>query len=413
MPGERFDAIIVGAGAAGLSLACHLADSGWGDKVLVVDDADQPLEQKSWAWWSRGDGLLDAAASAVIGTLRVAGATWQRDLAIAPYSYRRITGPELSAATDRFIAERPGYERLSGSVTAIAQDSTGARLVIEVPHDGHRRTVEVAARWVFDSVGPGEPSRGSGTRAYLDFHGLYIDCPTDVFDTGTATLMDFRTDQSAGTAFVYVLPLTARSALVERTVFAFSDRYDRTRQATLQESRVRQYLREHVRAGAYRVTGHEVGIIPLERGPVAKPSGWIVPIGARAGMVKASTGYGFERIQRHSAAIASCVASGRHPASAARECHWARTLDHALLRVMHADPAQAPDIFATLFARNPAPRVLSFLDEDASWRDQLKLCATMPRAPFVRAQVRAATSTRVAGPRVPHAESDKVSLPSR
>lgn len=36
LPGERFDAVIVGAGAAGLSLACHLAHAGWGDKGLFA-----------------------------------------------------------------------------------------------------------------------------------------------------------------------------------------------------------------------------------------------------------------------------------------------------------------------------------------------------------------------------------------
>lgn len=70
--------------------------------------------------------------------------------------------------------------------------------------------------------------------------------------------MDFRTDQSAGLAFMYVLPTSARSALVERTVFAYSDTYDRELAGSHHEAHVRDYLRTHVGAGAYGVTGSEV-----------------------------------------------------------------------------------------------------------------------------------------------------------
>ncbi|WP_291379389.1 lycopene cyclase family protein [Demequina sp.] len=413
LPGERFDAVIVGAGAAGLSLACHLADAGWGDKVLIVDDASHPLEARSWAWWSKGTGLLDSAASVEVRHLRVAGGGWRRTQALEPYSYRRITGPELSAETDRIIGARPGYRRVVGSARALAREGAGCRVLIDVPEPGGARTVEVSARWVFDSVGLGVPSASPASAAYLDFHGLHIECPTDVFDPGTATLMDFRTDQTAGAAFVYVLPTSARSALVERTVFAFSDTYDRGLHGARHEDHVRDYIGAHVRAGAYKVTGREVGTIPLQRGPAPTPKGPVIPIGATAGMVRASTGYGFARIQRHSAAIASCLARGRHPASAAPARRWSRALDDALLRVIREDRTAAVELFATLFTRNPAPRILAFLEEEASPLSQIALCVTLPVGPFLRAQVRAATGTRAANPRVPYAESDTVSHPSR
>jgi lycopene beta-cyclase len=386
-----FDAVIVGAGAAGLSLASHLAHAGWGDKVLLVDDAPHALEARSWAWWSTGAGLLDSAASAVIDHLRVAGVGWRRSMAIAPYAYRRITGRELSAATDRIIGANAGYQRLVGSVRSLAPQGSGCRVMIDLPEPGGVRTVEVSARWVFDSVGLGSSPTPPASAAFLDFHGLHIECPTDVFDPGTATLMDFRTDQSAGAAFVYVLPTSARSALVERTVFAFSDTYDRDLHGARHEAHVRDYLRAHVRAGAYRVTGREVGTIPLQRGPFSRPNGPVIPIGASAGMVKASTGYGFDRIQRHSAAIAWSLARGRNPASAARSQRWSRVLDDALLRVIREDPAKAVEVFAALLTRNPASRILRFLDEDASLLSQCRLFATLPLAPFVRAQVRAVT----------------------
>ncbi len=232
---------------------------------------------------------------------------------------------------------------------------------------------------------------------HLDFLGLHVECPNDAFEPGTATLMDFRTDQSSGVAFMYVLPTSARSALVERTVFAQSRAADprvadpRVAECD-QEEFVVEYLTQCLGVNSYQVTGCEIGVIPLDRRPRAAPKGSVIPIGARAGMVKASTGYGFERIQRHSAAIASCLSEGRSPTHATPTHRWNRALDNALLTVLRDDPANALSFLETLLTRNPVQRVLAFLDEDASLHAQLRLFATLPMAPFVRSQVRAVTS---------------------
>jgi hypothetical protein len=41
--------------------------------------------------------------------------------------------------------------------------------------------------------------------------------------------------------------------------------------------------------------------------------------------------------------------------------------------------------FARLFARNPAERVLSFLDETSTIGDDLRIMASLPPGPFLRA----------------------------
>ena len=106
-------------------------------------------------------------------------------------------------------------------------------------------------------------------------------------------------------------------------------------------------------------------------------------------MVKASTGYGFARIQRHSAAIAARLIRGRGPAGAAPVHRWHRALDGALLRVVRDDPAGALDVLTALFAQNPADRILAFQDEDARLRSQVQLYATLPLPPFAHAHLRA------------------------
>ena len=212
-------------------------------------------------------------------------------------------------------------------------------MTIEAPEVGGVRTVEVSARWVFDSVGVVSSPAPRAPEAHLDFLGLHVECATDTFDPGAVTLMDFRTDQSDGVSFIYVLPTSTRSALVERTTFVVAGAEGASAIGPGHEPHVRDYLEARLGVGTYRITGREVGTIPLERRPPAKPVGALIPIGARAGMVKASTGYGFERIQRHSAAMAACLTQGRHPARAAPAHRWYRALDDALLRVIEMSRA--------------------------------------------------------------------------
>ncbi|NTV38742.1 MAG: lycopene beta cyclase [Demequinaceae bacterium] len=387
----------MGAGAAGLSLACHLADAGWGDAVLLVDDGSHPIDRRSWAWWTTGGGLLDPEASIVCDRQWVVGPGWRRAMALTPYSYRRLTGPQLSAAAERIVGSRRGYRRASGTVRAVVEDGSGCRVTIDLPPSSGALTVEISARWVFDSVGVGS-APASAHAAELDFLGLHVECPGDTFDQGAVTLMDFRTDQSAGVSFIYVLPTSPRSALVERTTFvvtgAGAGADDREAIGSSHEAHVRDYLLTCLDVDRYQVVGREAGTIPLERHPPATAAGSQIPIGARAGMVKASTGYGFERIQRHSKAIATLLSQGRSPADAATVHRWSRALDAALLRVIRDEPARAVEIFAALLTRNPAPRILAFLDEDATLRGQFLLFATLPLAPFARAQCRAMTRGR-------------------
>lgn len=351
-------------------------------------------EQRAWAWWSTGTELLAQAASTTVDHLWVAGPSWRRRMDLHPYAYRRITGQELSAATDRLIGARPGYRRAVASVRSLERDAVGGAVELDLSHSGGDRAVEVTARGVFDSVGVGASPGGFAATAYLDFHGLHVECPTDTFDPGAASLMDLRTDQAAGAAFVNVLPTTARTALVERTVFAFSDTYDRDAESARHEAHVHDYLHRHLSASDYRVTGREVGTIPLRRGPVSRPTGPVIPIGARAGTVKASTGYGFARIQRHSAAIASHLVRDRSPAHAAPARRWSRAMDEVLLRIIREEPVAGVEVFAVLLMRNPASRIFAFLDEDASLLSQFRLGRTLPLAPFTRAFARMMTGRR-------------------
>lgn len=379
---ETVDAVVVGGGASGLSLVCHLAAAAWHGDVLLVDDGAVPPDAPAWAYWSRGDGLLDGAASPGSDRLRVRGPDLDRTLDLGPYRYRTITGPRLREATDVLLAGAPGTRQARGRVTAVRPDGDGALVRVD-PLDGGRPWT-VRTRWVFDSVGPATADPPV-TTPHLEFVGHRVECDVDVFDSAVPTLMDFRTDQSAGLAFLYVLPTSPRAALVEHTRFVVPD--GRPRPDADHQAALRRALAD-LGASRHRVVGVERGTIPLHVAPPARPAGCVVPVGTPAGMVKASTGYGYARIQRHSAQIARSLVRHGHPFDVPGPDRWHRGLDALLLEVVRDEPEAVVAVFSRLFARNPAERVLAFLDEDTTLLEELLLFRTLPVAPYWRALVR-------------------------
>ena len=142
--------------------------------------------------------------------------------------------------------------------------------------------------------------------------------------------------------------------------------------------------------GGYEILRTESAVLPLRTRRPRRCWGRVVRIGARAGLVKASTGYGYQRIQRDSAAIATSLVRYGHPFARPPARRRYRLLDAVLLDVLRRDPAELERAFAGLFGTNPVARVLRFLDEDTGPVDELRLIAALPPVPYLRAATRLA-----------------------
>ena len=111
-------------------------------------------------------------------------------------------------------------------------------------------------------------------------------------------------------------------------------------------------------------------------------------IGIAAGMLKPSTGYALTRILDDCAAIVRRLEAGGDPFAPPRASRLFRLLDAVMLEVWEAESAEIPGIFTALFRKNPGARVLRFLDERSTLSEVLRLAASLPRAPMLRAVLR-------------------------
>jgi lycopene beta-cyclase len=382
----EYDAVIAGGGLSGLSLAAHLAAGGWRQRrVLIVDDRSAHQPAVCWASWSTGSGLLDGAVSHAYHQVQVHAAGTSRMLPLGRYRYRMVRRADLRRAVTDLLAGCPGFEVRDGRVESVRDGAEVGEVVV----DG----TAVRAGWVFDSIT--RPPPGTAADARLAFTGWEIQSTRPVFEPQIPVLFDFRIRHAGGARFGYVLPDGSHRALVELTEFV--PRHADPPTAAERGHALGAYLRDVLDCPGYRVIRTESAVLPLRVRPPSRRRGRgrVLAIGARAGLVKASTGYAYQRIQRDSEAIARSLARYGHPFDLPVTRRRHRLLDAVLLELLDRDPPQLELAFATLFSANPAERVLRFLDEDTTVRDELRLIATLPPGPYIRAAVaRAARACR-------------------
>ncbi|WP_086664227.1 lycopene cyclase family protein [Lentzea kentuckyensis] len=368
-------AVIAGGGVSGLSLAAHLAVADHRHPVVVVDDGSHPLDDRTWASWSDRPGLLDAAASRWFERIRVHANGRTTVTPLGRYRYRVVRGSDLREVVRRYTDPLPHFTFQRGHVDRIDQDG----VVVDGKH--------MRARWVFDSViGPEVQPPAD---AQLSFRGWYVRSERAAFDAETPTFFDFRTPQRHGASFVYVLPFDAQHALVEHTSFTAPGAFVIPR---VQREALTEYLNDVVCTGGHEVEREEHAVLPLRPGQAPRRRGHVLTIGAEGGLLKASTGFGYQRIQHDSEAIAESLRRNGHPFDLPAPSGRFRTFDAVLLDVVTHDPAQLERAFGALFRFRTAEPALRFLDEATTPSQELRLFAGMPAPVYLAAAGRRLSS---------------------
>ncbi|MFH8873769.1 lycopene cyclase family protein [Streptomyces griseus] len=376
------DVVIVGAGAAGLSLAHHLcAPGGRLLSVVLVDAPPGRLRppRRTWSFWEPESGPYDASLTASWSRLRVRAADGGVVVAGLPrLRYKMLRSDDFEAFVHRRLSGAPGVRRVVATVSSV-RDLPGSGAEVRVRDGGGERAL-VRGRYVFDSRPP-RVLPSARTTLLQHFSGWFVRAERPVFDPAVPDLMDFRTSQpERGLSFGYVLPLDPHTALVEYTEFSpaplTSEGYRRA---------LDRYTREILGLGSFKVTAREHGVIPMTDGRFPRRVGRSVyRIGTAGGATRPSTGYTFAAIQRQSRAVAGRLRSGMPlrvpPAHGLR----ARTMDAVMLRALDTGRIDGPDFFGRLFRGVPAERLLTFLDGGSRWHEDLLIGARTPVAPMLR-----------------------------
>ncbi|TAG12574.1 MAG: lycopene cyclase [Sphingobacteriia bacterium] len=383
---KNYDYIITGAGCAGLSLLYRLLQDPYflSKKILVIDAALKNSNDRTWCFWEKEPDIFESIVFHRWNSLAFYSSNYTGDLQINPYTYKMIRGIDFYEFIKSTAAAFSNIEWKQARVKALINNTDKGLAGVELEDE------MVYAETVFNSI-LFEPIQPKKNEFYFlqHFKGWEIETVEPVFDASKATFMDFRVSQQVGTNFIYVLPTSATTALVEYTLFT-----EKLLAPADYDTALKKYISEFMQITDYTVKHEEFGIIPMTNTRFPRVEGRIVYIGIAGGAAKASTGYAFKFIQQRTKAIVAALKKGESVSVLASfKQRKGNLYDGVLLHVLHHNYMRGDEIFAAIFKRNKASDVLRFLDDEGSLYTDLKIMRSVPTAVFLPAAMKELVKT--------------------
>lgn len=384
---KQYDYIIAGAGCAGMSLLMRMMSDPFfaSKKILVVDADEKQQNDRTWCFWETAPDLFEPIVHHQWEKLDFYSNHFSSELSIEPYTYKMIKGIDFYNHVKTNIAASPNIEWRKTTVKKLINTT------FEIVATNEIAGIELAdgeiiyADYVFSSI-LFEPIKAAAHEYHFlqHFKGWEIKTSTDCFDSSKAVFMDFRVGQEAGTTFMYVLPTSANTALIEYTLFTEELLADEAYTIAL-----KKYIAEQLQISEYEILHEEKGVIPMTTKQFPYARGSHIFIGIAGGQAKASSGYAFKFIQKRTAKLIEALKKG-NPLSYGKTMNDSKghLYDAVLLHVLHHRKMPGDEIFAAIFKGNKASNVLAFLDNESSVWTDLKIMSSVPTNIFLPAALK-------------------------
>ncbi|MFY7963642.1 MAG: lycopene cyclase family protein [Chitinophagaceae bacterium] len=370
---ESYDYIVCGAGCAGLTFLYEIIsyESISNKKILLIDSDYKTKNDRTWCFWSDDNLLQNKFPSYSWDYLEFLANDYSSCFAIKPYRYNKINGIDFYNAILNLIAHYPNIQFLKSNINSINNTKNGVTVVTD--------NGVFSALYAFNSIIFNKKNIITPNSLLQHFKGIEIETKENSFNETKATFMDFSISQTKGTSFMYVLPTTSKTALIEYTLFTKNilkeQEYD---------TELSNYIKDKLGIKEYEIKHTEFGIIPMTDYKFKLYDGNIINLGTAAGCVKASSGFAFKNIQKHTKQVVDLLAKGKKPylkkSFNDKKFHL---YDSVLLEVIAQNKMQGSEIFANIFKKNKPQLVLKFLDNETNIWEDLQIMASVPSSIFL------------------------------
>lgn len=372
----HYDYIIAGAGCAGLSLLHRiLAEPSLQNKeILVIDAVFKNKNDRTWCFWERGEGIFNEIVFHEWSDLQFTADHFSKNFSIDPYRYKMIRGIDFYQYVLAFAKGRPNVHFVQEAIVHVQTAAASATVLTA--------TQRYTATYVFNSILFDKPVGKYNLLQH--FKGWLIESEQAIFNPSQATFMDFSIDQKQGTSFMYLLPTSTRTALIEYTLFTQTVLPDAIYDAVLND-----HIQNKLAIGNFNILHEEFGVIPMTDFNFPVHDGHIVHIGTAGGQTKPSSGFTFQFIQKQTAAITHQLLHHQPPflKPSFRDKKF-KFYDTVLLQVLCKGTLSGAEIFTSIFQKNNIQTVLKFLDNETSFLDDLKILVSVSTKKFLPAAVK-------------------------
>jgi lycopene beta-cyclase len=365
---------IRGAGVAGLSFASALYRHVPEVSVSLFDIRERlPHPGRTFCFFRTAEAVSPVRPTHEWEFVAVSGQNFRRKIPCYNCPYTLITGNQLFEKLLHELNER------GASCTWNCDSVTIAPRAITA--SGITQRFDLVVDAAFD------PEVHTST-LWQSFGGLWVESERAVFDPQTALLMDLDGAQySSAVSFVYLLPTSPTTALIEHTVFA--------RQPLPLEQHI-SVCREWASRQNYtdlEILNTEYGRIPMGL-HLSANSDSVLRIGTAGGAVRASTGYAFQttlkQVDTLAQAIASALSTGASLPTYQPPCTpaWMRSSDDLFVRALANAPHRGQYIMSELLRRAPEQHLISFLAGTSTFPEALQVMTKAPKGAMISALLR-------------------------
>ncbi|MEX0610099.1 MAG: lycopene cyclase family protein [Balneolaceae bacterium] len=374
----KYDIIIAGGGLSGLSLAWYLAKGGYRGRVLVVDSVFAPVNDKTWCFWAKQEPPFKEIIYKKWKKTWVSVLDYKTFQYLNEYTYYCIRSGDFREYVLRELRKHQNFDLLEESISDFSSNKSKAALLTKSGDT-------YLANYIFQSALKPKNLDTSKIKYPLIQHFLGWEIQTfePAFDPETFTIMDFDNEFSSGVGFMYGLPYSQHSMLLEFTVFSGSPLEKKEYKQKIEKYLYYQYGLDK---SDYEIRRIEFGMIPMEDRPyLPYYENNIINLGSVGGQTKPSTGYTFTRIQDYTQKLADALILGEEPPLPQQSKFRFRYYDLLLLHILSNSTDESLNVFRSLFKNNRLDEIFRFLGEESNFRQDIKIMSSVPYIPFFKA----------------------------
>ena len=366
----NYDFIFAGFGLSGMSLLHEMSkyDGFEKNQILVIDIDEKKTNDRTWSFWSKELFGYEKAVKKSWQTGFVIEASGKSiPLELKNYKYHTIKGLDFYDLIRKELAEFSNitfvYDKIetvekSGFVTCANQQFQGKKIF--------------KSYFLREEI----PSNLGNAFVWQHFKGWIIKTQKPQFNKDEFILMDYRDCSDEKTNFVYVLPYTNDTALVEFTEFS-PDFYTQEEY----DEKLKTYIEKYVTTDKYEIIEEEFNGIPMTDHEFdGLVEGNIIKIGTIGGYVKASSGYCFTRTIEKNIKLAKAIMEKEEITKKTTQSPFRYAMyDSAMLNLLADGVLLGKNIFPAMFKRLKGDNVFKFLDEQMNFPQEVWMMSSVPK----------------------------------
>lgn len=357
-------------GCAGSHVVLELLKRKSDLKIAVIDDFNSNSLEKTWSYWEQKEGKWDhlLSRSWSKGSFLISNDAISLDL--DNYRYKSIASQDFIAYTKNKVLQAISMHLIEDRVEGVSGDEFKT-----IKCSNTILTADLVLDSRIDKVFFKDTN---ATTLQQHFKGWVIKTKEAFFNPDEFIMMDYRLRDPGTTSFTYLLPYSTTEALVEFTYFSPNVVDDQVYDHYLE-----RYIKDYLKVDHYEILKIEQGIIPMSSYRFEQHNkNKHFKIGTAGGWVKPSTGYSFKMSEKKAAQLVENILSNKH-LNHGMISNKFRFYDDIMLDVLYSDNDRGARVFHTLYKKNSIQNIFSFLDEETSFAQDLRIMLPMTSMPFL------------------------------